>query len=75
MTWTQERTERLKTLAALRWSASRIADDLGEITRSAVINKARREGFPMKAERPSYAPRPVPSTPPLNRGALRNGAR
>mgnify|MGYP001602604153 CR=1 FL=1 len=43
--WTQERTDRLKELHANNWSCSRIAAELGKITRNAVIGKLHRLGL------------------------------
>jgi len=43
--WTKERIARLKELRAQGMSSSAIARDLGGVTRSAVIGKARRLGL------------------------------
>lgn len=43
--WTDERIERLKSLLATGMSASKIAADLGGMTRNAVIGKAHRLGL------------------------------
>ena len=45
MAWTHERIERLKTLWEEGHTASRIAAELGEVTRNAVIGKAHRLGL------------------------------
>jgi len=45
MSWTDERVERLKELWAQGMSASEIADELGDISRNAVIGKAHRLGL------------------------------
>jgi len=59
MTWTEERVELLKKLWADGLSASRIAAELGGITRNAVIGKAHRLGLSGRAKSPaSGAPRP-----------------
>lgn len=42
MTWTPERTERLKELWAKGWSAREIASTLGGVSRNAVIGKVHR---------------------------------
>ncbi len=42
MAWTHERIEKLKALWEERHTASRIAAELGEVTRNAVIGKAHR---------------------------------
>jgi GcrA cell cycle regulator len=43
--WTEERVELLRQLAAERYSAGRIAAELGGVTRCAVLGKAKREGI------------------------------
>ena len=50
MSWTDERIERLKTMWAKGATASQIADDLGGVSRNAVIGKAHRLGL---EQRPS----------------------
>ena len=50
MSWTDERIERLRTLWTEGNTASQIADDLGGVSRNAVIGKAHRLGL---AARPS----------------------
>ena len=50
MSWTEERIERLKSMWAEGATASQIADDLGEVSRNAVIGKAHRLGL---EQRPS----------------------
>ena len=42
MSWTYERVEKLKQLWEEGLTASRIAAELGEVTRNAVIGKAHR---------------------------------
>src|ERR1044072_9259256 len=44
MSWTDERIEQLKTLWMNGATASQIADDLGGVSRNAVIGKAHRLG-------------------------------
>ncbi|MGH7935571.1 MAG: GcrA family cell cycle regulator [Chthoniobacterales bacterium] len=58
MSWTDERTEILKKLWADGLSASQIADELGGMTRNAIIGKAHRLGLPGRAKSPSSSPRP-----------------
>jgi len=59
MSWTDERVETLKKLWAEGHSASRIAAELGGITRNAVIGKVHRLGLSGRAKSPSSAaPRP-----------------
>ena len=50
MQWTEERVERLKQLWAEGLSASRIAAELGGITRNAVIGKVHRLGLSGRAK-------------------------
>jgi GcrA cell cycle regulator len=57
--WTDERVEILKKLWAEGLSASRIAGELGGITRNAVIGKVHRLGLSGRAKSPaSSTPRP-----------------
>ena len=59
MTWTDERVELLKKLWSDGLSASRIAGELGGITRNAVIGKVHRLGLAGRAKAPgSSTPRP-----------------
>src|SRR5258708_30686073 len=50
MSWTEERIERLKKMGAAGATASQIADELGGVSRNAVIGKAHRLGL---EQRPS----------------------
>ena len=50
MSWTEERIERLKKMWAAGSTASQIAEDLGGVSRNAVIGKAHRLGL---EQRPS----------------------
>jgi GcrA cell cycle regulator len=64
MSWTDERIERLKTLWTQGMTASQIADELGGVSRNAVIGKAHRLGLqarpsPVKANEPEEAAPPV----------------
>lgn len=45
MSWTDERIERLKTMWSAGATASQIADELGGVSRNAVIGKAHRLGL------------------------------
>ena len=45
MSWTEERIERLKSMWAEGATASQIADELGGVSRNAVIGKAHRLGL------------------------------
>jgi GcrA cell cycle regulator len=76
MSWTEERIERLKNMWAKGATASQIADELGGVSRNAVIGKAHRLGLeqrpsPVKAgeekESKKAAPAaaaPAPKAPP-----------
>jgi GcrA cell cycle regulator len=65
MSWTDERIDRLKELWSQGVTASQIADELGGVSRNAVIGKAHRLGLqsrpsPVKANEPEPAPAPQP---------------
>lgn len=65
MSWTDERVELLKRLWSDGLSASRIAGELGGITRNAVIGKVHRLGLSGRAPSPSAsAPRQRKARPP-----------
>jgi GcrA cell cycle regulator len=69
MSWTDERIERLKALWQKGMTASHIADELGGVSRNAVIGKAHRLGLqsrpsPVKANEPEPAPKPRPRDKP-----------
>ncbi len=60
MSWTDERIERLKELWSNGMTASQIADELGGVSRNAVIGKAHRLGLqsrpsPVKPNEPAPA--------------------
>jgi len=62
MSWTDERIERLKSLWTKGMTASHIADELGGVSRNAVIGKAHRLGLqsrpsPVKPNEPAPKPR------------------
>src|SRR5512138_2774837 len=68
MSWTDERIERLKKMWADGATASQIADELGGVSRNAVIGKAHRLGLeqrpsPVKPgeEKEAKKPAPVPA--------------
>jgi GcrA cell cycle regulator len=72
MSWTDERIERLKKMWAQGATASQIADELGGVSRNAVIGKAHRLGLeqrpsPVKPgeekETKKAAPAPVATAP------------
>ena len=76
MSWTDERIERLKTMWTSGSTASQIADDLGGVSRNAVIGKAHRLGLearpsPVKAgeekekvKKVAVAPKAAPASKP-----------
>jgi GcrA cell cycle regulator len=80
MAWTDERIEQLKRLWENGMTASQIAEELGGVSRNAVIGKAHRLGLqsrpsPVKAndagaasapeaERPAVSPTPAPAPAP-----------
>jgi GcrA cell cycle regulator len=68
MSWSDERIEQLKALWAKGMTASQIADDLGSVSRNAVIGKAHRLGLqarpsPVKPNEPAPAPKAKASRP------------
>ena len=68
MSWTDERIERLKELWSQGVTASHIADELGGVSRNAVIGKAHRLGLqsrpsPVKPNEPEPAPRTPEKSP------------
>jgi len=77
MSWTEERIERLKKMWQDGSTASQIADELGGVSRNAVIGKAHRLGLearpsPVKPgeekEKPAAAA-PAPKPAPVERAA------
>ena len=73
MSWTEERIDKLTRMWEGGSTASQIAEELGGVSRNAVIGKAHRLGLksrpsPVKAaeraEEPAPAPRPVRAAPP-----------
>jgi GcrA cell cycle regulator len=69
MSWTDERIDRLKELWTKGMTASQIADELGGVSRNAVIGKAHRLGLqsrpsPVKPNEPvAAAPKAKPAAP------------
>src|SRR3954447_6983631 len=66
MSWTDERIERLKKMWHDGATASQIADELGGVSRNAVIGKAPRLGLeqrpsPVKAGEEKEAKKPAPA--------------
>jgi len=64
MSWTDERVELLKKLWADGLSASQIANQLGGVTRNAVIGKVHRLSLSGRAKPASSGPRPRKPRPP-----------
>ena len=69
MSWTDERIETLRKLWEKGLTASQIADDLGGVSRNAVIGKAHRLGLksrpsPVKSAEEPVAAKPVVRVPP-----------
>jgi GcrA cell cycle regulator len=78
MSWTEERIERLKKMWHDGATASQIADELGGVSRNAVIGKAHRLGLeqrpsPVKPgeekEAKTAAPAPAPAAAPAKAAA------
>jgi GcrA cell cycle regulator len=68
MSWTEERIERLKKMWHDGATASQIADELGGVSRNAVIGKAHRLGLeqrpsPVKPGEEKEAKKPAPAAP------------
>src|SRR4051795_10986642 len=66
MSWTEERIERLKTMWHDGATASQIADELGGVSRNAVIGKAHRLGLeqrpsPVKPGEEKEVKKPAPA--------------
>ena len=69
MSWTDERIDRLKELWSQGMTASQIADELGGVSRNAVIGKAHRLGLqsrpsPVKPNEPAPAPKAAKAEKP-----------
>jgi len=69
MSWTDERIDRLKELWSQGITASQIADELGGVSRNAVIGKAHRLGLqsrpsPVKPNEGEATPAPAPKAKP-----------
>ena len=64
MSWTDERIDRLKSMWEKGMTASQIADDLGGVSRNAVIGKAHRLGLQSRPSpvKPNEIPVPVAKT-------------
>jgi GcrA cell cycle regulator len=66
MSWTEERVELLRKLWTEDFSASRIAAELGGVSRSAVIGKMHRLGLVGRGQPASSAERQYKARPPRN---------
>ncbi len=85
MSWTEERIERLKAMWTEGATASQIADELGGVSRNAVIGKAHRLGLEArpspvkpgeeKEHRAPAAAAPAPKPAPAERPAPRSASR
>ncbi|MBK6707831.1 MAG: GcrA cell cycle regulator [Sphingomonadales bacterium] len=76
MSWTDERIDRLKSMWEKGLTASQIADELGGVSRNAVIGKAHRLGLksrpsPVKAPDGDAKPAPKPKAKPIEKSAPR----
>ena len=74
MSWTDERIDRLKAMWSSGSTASQIAEDLGGVSRNAVIGKAHRLGLdsrpsPVKAGEEKEKKVATPKAPPVARAA------
>src|SRR5438270_145289 len=74
MSWTEERIERLKKMWHDGATASQIADELGGVSRNAVIGKAHRLGLeqrpsPVKAGEEKDTKKPARAAAALKRAA------
>lgn len=68
MSWTQERIEKLTTLWAEGYSATKIARAIGHVSRSGVLGKVHRLGLPSRATKlrvNSIAVGDIPCAPPI----------
>lgn len=74
MSWTDERIDRLKSMWEKGLTASQIADELGGVSRNAVIGKAHRLGLksrpsPVKANEGEAKAAPKPKAKPVEKAA------
>jgi len=82
MSWTEERIERLKKMWQEGSTASQIADELGGVSRNAVIGKAHRLGLearpspvkPGEEKEKPVAAAPAPKPAPVERAAPKAAA-
>ena len=76
MSWTEERIDRLKAMWSNGATASQIADELGGVSRNAVIGKAHRLGLdsrpsPVKPGEEKEKEKPAAAAPPAAKPAPR----
>lgn len=74
MSWTDERIETLRKMWDSGLTATQIAEELGGVSRNAVIGKAHRLGLasrpsPVKANAAEPKPAPLPAAPPAPKPA------
>ncbi len=74
MSWTDERIETLRKMWDSGLTATQIAEELGGVSRNAVIGKAHRLGLasrpsPVKANAAEPKPAPAPAAPPAPKPA------
>ena len=74
MSWTDERIETLRKMWDSGLTATQIAEELGGVSRNAVIGKAHRLGLasrpsPVKANAAEAKPTPAPAAPPASKPA------
>ena len=79
MSWTDERIDRLKSMWEKGLTASQIANELGGVSRNAVIGKAHRLGLksrpsPVKANEGEAKPAPKPKAKPVEKAAAPRAA-
>ena len=77
MSWTEERIDRLKKMWADGATASQIADELGGVSRNAVIGKAHRLGLeqrPSPVKHDEKEKKPAPTAAPAAKPAARQEA-
>ena len=79
MSWTDERIEQLRSMWEKGLTASQIADELGGVSRNAVIGKAHRLGLksrpsPVKANEGEAKPAPKPKAKPVEKAPARAAA-
>lgn len=74
MAWTDERIEKLKRLWSEGLSASQIANQLGDVTRNAVIGKIHRLGLAARAKGATPPARPARPRPERREGQAQRAA-